>query len=72
MSCAIKEAIFIVESLAHLQGHERLLLPTVDAARAEHEALLAALQDLLHHFNPPEGAPEWASARAAIAAGAKK
>lgn len=40
----IKYAIFVVESLAHLQGQEARLLPTVDGARAELDGLLEALR----------------------------
>ena len=41
---SIKEAIFFVESFAHLQGHETKLLPIVEAARTEQADLLLALQ----------------------------
>ena len=40
----IKYAIFVVESLAHLQGQEARLLPTVDGARTELDTLLNALR----------------------------
>lgn len=39
---ALKRAIFVVESLAHLQGRERELLPIVDEARIELANLVAA------------------------------
>jgi hypothetical protein len=41
---SIREVIFSTESVAHLQGHERMLLPLVDAAREEHAELLRVLQ----------------------------
>jgi len=40
----IKDCIFTVESLAHLQGKEAELLPLVEAAKKEHEALKAAVR----------------------------
>ena len=41
---SIKETIFFTESFAHIQGHEKTLLPIVDAARTEQDDLLLALQ----------------------------
>lgn len=38
----IRDCIFAVESLSHLQGKEAELLPLVEAAKKEHEALKAA------------------------------
>lgn len=35
----IRDCIFAVESLAHLQGKEAELLPLVEMAKSEHEAL---------------------------------
>lgn len=40
---AIGQAIFYVESVAHLQGKERELLPIVESARAELAEIKAAL-----------------------------
>lgn len=64
---SIKKAIFAVESMAHLQGKERELLPIVEAARKEHAALLEAvarleaMQQLLGEFGStmPCFAPEF-------------
>lgn len=41
---SIKLAIFAVESMAHLQGREKTLLPLADAARAELAEIKAALE----------------------------
>ena len=49
---AIKEAIFTVESVAHMQGHERALLPIADAAWAEHREIIRVLQWLVDSINP--------------------
>lgn len=43
---AIGAALFALESVAHLQGKERDLLPLVEAARAENEQLRPALEDI--------------------------
>lgn len=71
---AIKTAIFIVESIAHLQSKEKELLPIVDAARAEHEELVTALQSAVDSFIPKAMfgtewvVPDWVpKAKAAIA-----
>lgn len=37
---SIKDCIFITESYARFNGREKGLTPGIDAARAEHEALL--------------------------------
>lgn len=54
----IKDAIFAVESYAHLNGKERELLTVVESARKEHEALLACVEELRHQkdhcYNPFE------------------
>jgi hypothetical protein len=42
----IKDCIFAVESLAHLQGKEAELLPLVEMAKKEHDALLEAVEVL--------------------------
>lgn len=40
----IKRCIFATESLAHLQGKEAQLLPIVEAAKDEYEALKAVVR----------------------------
>jgi hypothetical protein len=47
----IKQALFALESVAHLQGRERMLLPIVDAAREEHAELLRCLQALVDNID---------------------
>lgn len=42
---SIEDCIFTVESLAHLQGKEAELLPLVEAAKKEHEALKAVVRE---------------------------
>lgn len=57
----IKDVIFAVESMAHLQGKERELLPIVEAARKEHEALLecAATLESLYQIYIPFGSGDY-------------
>lgn len=43
----IKQAIFTVETVAHLQGQERSLLPIVESARAELTLIEAALANVV-------------------------
>ena len=52
---SIEMCISFTESYAHLQGRERQLLPVVDAARAEHDALLAALHAIIEEAGPSFG-----------------
>lgn len=40
----IKDCIFAIESLTHLQGNEAELLPLVEAAKSEHAALRNVVQ----------------------------
>lgn len=58
MNDNIKRCIFIVESMAHLQGKERDLLPIVDAARAELDALTGA--DVIAANPAPDCRPQGA------------
>jgi hypothetical protein len=51
---SIKAAIFYVESVAHLQGKESILLPMADKARAEHKALIYALEAMVTSFHDIE------------------
>lgn len=39
LAAALAECAFVVETVAHLQGHERELLPMADRARALLEGL---------------------------------
>ena len=72
---SIKEAIFFVESFAHLQGNEKTLLPIAETARAEHEALLKVIRLAFNEskkglvvLNMPLISPEWHQlAKAALA-----
>ena len=54
MSAAIKGALFALETVAHLQGREGLLLPIAEAARAELEELVAALVEVNNLLNDPD------------------
>lgn len=49
----IKQAIFAVESMAHLQGKERELLPIVESARAELEEIRVALSGAYAALSSP-------------------
>lgn len=62
----IKDAIFAVESMAHLQGKERELLPIVVAARKEHAVLLEAVELLRHLYEEGERSEHMPRVRAAL------
>ena len=41
----IKNALFIADTVAHLQGREREILPVTESARAEHALMIYTLQE---------------------------
>lgn len=45
MNPKLKHSIFATESIAHLRGHEREILPVIDSIRMMHDAIKA-------HLNP--------------------
>lgn len=68
MASWISHAIFVVETVAHLQGREQDLLPIANNARIELNEIFDALRDLTEYAASIDVNPDLISAaRAALA-----